>query len=159
MSYGFQELSTLLNLQDSRLLKVRDKRFDWNKIKSELNLLQENEEINIQNPQSIHYVFGGMAPISVSLIIRMFQQNGFSSISRVLNLLAGRDIKPSPREEKEFFEQNALRIKKVLVYFIGGVTFAEIAAIRFLNRREVFGSRFKFVIATTSIISSDKCVA
>ena len=100
-----------------------------------------------------------MAPISVSLIIRMFQQNGFSSISRVLNLLAGRNIQPSPREEKEFFEQNALRIKKVLVYFIGGVTFAEIAAIRFLNRREVFGSRFKFVIATTSIISSDKCVA
>lgn len=80
----------MLNMQDSRLLKVRDKRFDWNKIKSELNLLPENEEMNIQNPTSIHYVFGGMAPITVSLIIRMFEQNGFSAISRVLNLLPGR---------------------------------------------------------------------
>ena len=55
-----------MNLQDSRLLKLRDKRFDWHKIKSELNLI--NEEIKIDNPQTIHYVFGGMAPISVSVL-------------------------------------------------------------------------------------------
>ena len=34
MCYGYKEISTILNLQDSRLLKVRDKRFDWNKIRS-----------------------------------------------------------------------------------------------------------------------------
>ena len=66
MCYGYQEIATILNLQDSRLLKIRDKRFDWNKIKSELDLV--NEEVKIDQPQSIHYVFGGMAPISVSLL-------------------------------------------------------------------------------------------
>lgn len=87
MCYGYQEIATILNLQDSRLLKVRDKKFDWSKIRSELNLV--NEEVRLDNPQSIHYVFGTMAPISVSLLIRMFEQRGFQAISRVLNLLPG----------------------------------------------------------------------
>ena len=43
MCYGYQEIATVLNLQDARLLKQRDKRFDWNKIKSELNLLVDDE--------------------------------------------------------------------------------------------------------------------
>lgn len=48
MCYGYQEVATILNLQDSRLLKVRDRKFEWNKIKSELNLV--NEEIRIDDP-------------------------------------------------------------------------------------------------------------
>ena len=70
----------MLNLQDSRLLKLRDKKFDWSKIKQELNLV--NEEIRIDDPRSIHYVFGGMAPISVSVLEYMFNLNGFQVISR-----------------------------------------------------------------------------
>lgn len=38
------------------------------------------------------------------------------------------------------------RKKRVLVYFIGGVTYGEIAAIRFLNK--IFKDK-KFIIATT----------
>ena len=34
MCYGYQEIATVLNLQDARLLKVRDRKFDWSKIKS-----------------------------------------------------------------------------------------------------------------------------
>ena len=41
---------------------------------------------------------------------------------------------PNQRDEHEFFEPSTInRVKKVLVYFLGGVTYAEIAAIRFLN--------------------------
>ena len=78
--YGYQEIATVLNLQDSRLLKLRDKKFDWSKIKQELNLV--NEEIRIDDPRSIHYVFGGMAPISVSVLEYMFNLKGFQGISR-----------------------------------------------------------------------------
>ena len=46
--------------------------------------------------------------------------------------------------------------KKVLVYFVGGVTFAEVAAIRFLNRMR--NSKVRYVIATTQIINGNKCV-
>ena len=51
-----------------------------------------------------------------------------------------------------------MRAKKVLVYFLGGVTYAEIAAIRFLNSCDKFRDRVKFVIATTSIINGNKCI-
>ena len=66
---------------------------------------------------------------------------------------------PNQRDEHEFFEPSTInRVKKVLVYFLGGVTYAEIAAIRFLNTQSSLSGRFKFVIATTSIISSEKCL-
>ena len=113
-----------------------------------------NEEVRIDDPQSIHYVYGGMAPISVSVLVRMFEGRGFHAIQKVLNLLPGGIVHPSQRDEAEFFEPTTLRVKKVLIYFLGGVTFAEVAAVRFLNTPSVFGGRYKFVIATTSIISS-----
>ena len=64
----------------------------------------------------------------------------------------------APTDERALFEQSGagLRTKKVLIYFLGGVTYAEIAAVRFLNKR--MRGRFQFVIATTSIISSEKCM-
>lgn len=67
-------------------------------------------------------------------------------------------MSPSLREEQEFFEPSNIKTKKVLVYFLGGVTYAEIAAIRFLNQHNKFSGRYKFIIATTSIISSKKCM-
>jgi transposase-like protein len=45
--------------------------------------------------------------------------------------------------------------RKVLIYYIGGITYGEIAAIRFLNK--LFSDR-KFIIATTQIINGDTCV-
>lgn len=47
------------------------------------------------------------------------------------------------------------RRKKILVYFIGGITYAEISAIRFLNK--LFPDK-QFIIATTQIINGDSCV-
>ena len=41
------------------------------------------------------------------------------------------------------------------MYFIGGVTFAEIAAVRFLNT--LFPDK-KFIVATTSIINGNTCM-
>lgn len=42
-----------------------------------------------------------------------------------------------------------------MVYFIGGVTYGEIAAVRFLNK--LFRDK-KFYIATTQIINGEKCI-
>ncbi len=33
MNYGYQELITLMNLQDAKLLRAKDKRLDWAKLK------------------------------------------------------------------------------------------------------------------------------
>jgi hypothetical protein len=55
-----------------------------------------------------------------------------------------------PQNEQEFFfsKQSAVeqRSKRILVYYVGGITYGEIAAIRFLNK--LFKDK-KFIIATT----------
>jgi hypothetical protein len=33
MNYGYSELITLMALQEAKLLRPKDKKFDWNKIK------------------------------------------------------------------------------------------------------------------------------
>ena len=76
-----------------------------------------------------------------------------------MNLIPGPQI--FPQDEIDFFEpKNEIKSrsekKKVLLYFVGGVTFAEIAAIRFLNNEE--NAPVKFCIATTQIISGNKAV-
>lgn len=42
-----------------------------------------------------------------------------------------------------------------MVYFIGGITYGEIAAIRFLNK--LFKDK-QFIVATTQIINGETCV-
>ena len=65
---------------------------------------------------------------------------------------------PPQHAEKEFFSPSN-KVKKILVYFLGGVTFAEVAAIRYLNKCGKFKDKYKFVVATTSIINGNKCLA
>ena len=82
MCYGYQEIATILNLQDARLIKVRDRKFDWSKIKSEFNIINEGGDDGQQAERSIHYVYGGMAPISVSVLKKMFDAGGFNAIAK-----------------------------------------------------------------------------
>ena len=66
----------------------------------------------------------------------------------VMNLIPGDNLYPD--NEGELFQQlqNARNEKKkILLYFLGGVTFAEIGAIRFMNQQP--NAKFRFVIATT----------
>jgi hypothetical protein len=66
-----------------------------------------------------------------------------------------------PEDENEFFDPKSERTlrpekRKVLLYFLGGVTFAEIGAIRFLNAQP--DSNVKFYIATTQLINGNRAV-
>ena len=75
----------------------------------------------------------------------------------VMNLIPGDNFYPD--NESELFQQqnNRNEKKKVLLYFLGGVTFAEIGAIRFMNQQK--DAKFRFVIATTQIISGNRAVS
>eukprot|EP00347_Sterkiella_histriomuscorum_P010829 403374767 len=165
MNYGYQEVITLMNLQDSKLLRVKDKRLDWPKLKKAFKLI--NEETRIQDPTDISYVYNGYSPLSIKLIETIFQSGGFAKTEEKLKILPGQHIYPP--NEQEFFltraqpssvlpgglDQQAQRKKRVLIYFIGGITYGEIAAIRFLNK--LFKDK-KFIIATTQIINGETCI-
>jgi len=68
----------------------------------------------------------------------------------------------SPGEQKFFNPpaaapgRPAFKKKKILVYFIGGITYAEMAAIRFLQN---LYPKYKFIIATTSIINGETAIS
>jgi len=74
-----------------------------------------------------------------------------------LKLLPGLTL--YPQNEQEFFnskgQQDQQRKKRILIYYIGGITYGEIAAIRFLNK--LFKDK-KFIIATTQVINGETCV-
>ena len=65
----------------------------------------------------------------------------------------------APNNESEVFATQRTGIdvkkKKILIYYVGGITYGEIAAIRFLNK--IFKDK-KFIIATTQIINGESCI-
>ena len=77
-----------MNLQDAKLLRVKDKKLDWAKLKKviysfrNIKLVQEfkliNEETRIQDPVDISYVYNGYSPMSIKLIELIFQAGGFA---------------------------------------------------------------------------------
>jgi hypothetical protein len=48
MNYEYSEIITLMALQEAKLLRVKDKRLDWSKLKKIFKLI--NEEVRIKDP-------------------------------------------------------------------------------------------------------------
>lgn len=122
-----------------------------------------NEEVQIQNPTDQSYVYNGYSPLSVKFIENFLIAQGFGKLGDMLKQLPG--AHDSTGNDSEFFVPKVPgtgpsmadqgRKKRILIYFIGGITYGEIAAIRFLNN--IFKDK-KFIIATTQIINGDACV-
>lgn len=64
-----------MSLQEAKLLRLKDKRFDWNKLKKIFKLI--NEEVRIQDPNDFSYVYNGYAPLSVKFLETIFNAGGF----------------------------------------------------------------------------------
>lgn len=140
------------------------------RLKREFNLLQE-DQVNILDPQDIYYIYYQYAPISIRLIEKIvFQTVG--NIQDTMNILPGTtfiDTQQVPMELKRHrrgsttsmsslnrsnkhstqqqLQQNT-ESKVTLVVFVGGVTYGEIAALRFLADQN-----HDFIIATTHFIN------
>lgn len=86
-------------------------------------------------------------------------ERGFKRADEKVKLLPG--AARYPPNEGELFEpakqspMEAPKRKRVMVYFVGGMTYSEVAAVRFLNR--VFKG-FKFIVATTQIINGNSAI-
>ncbi|CAD0039638.1 unnamed protein product [Aureobasidium pullulans] len=151
---------------------------DYNSIRKTLKLFVD--EVDEQDPTDISYVFSGYAPLSVRLVQCVLQKqllarlsNPRSSSTPNANGGAGNGT-PTPQATGwKGFEDVLARIKgatarqtlrggsgsgrkTTIVFFLGGVTFAEIAALRFMG--EQLGDKKKIVIATTGILSGDAAV-
>ena len=153
--YGIEDLHTILGAEDMGIFwKKGAVKYDWKKIKQEFQLI--NVDIRVQNPVDISFTYNGYAPLSVK-IVEMFIAGGFQNIQDKLRLLPGWMAYPHNeielvKTQKSMNSKDKKRI--VVVFFIGGVTFAEISAIRFLNKL----TDKTFVILTTETLNGFKCI-
>ncbi|MED6272145.1 Vacuolar protein sorting-associated protein 33A, partial [Ilyodon furcidens] len=149
-TYGYEHILTLNNLEKVGLLKPQTgSRNNYPTIRKTLKLWME--DANEQNPNDISYVYSGYAPLSIRLT-QVLARPGWRSIEEVLKMLPGshfeeRQQLPSGLHKKRQQGEN----RTTLVFFLGGVTYAEIAALRFLSQMEDSG--MEYIIATTKLIN------
>jgi hypothetical protein len=148
------------------------------------NLRLVVEEVSEKDPKDISYVYSGFAPLSVRLVQCVLQKPYVLSLTKGGSAPAAvnaastaspgwigfEDIVKSARgatfsivqkgDDKAARARQTLsgvgRPKTVYVFFLGGITYTEIAALRFIARQEEEAQQRKIVICTTSIISGDR---
>ena len=146
--YGFQELFLWNNLEKVNALKSPDGSSYFNDIDKKLKLIYE--DVNLNEPNDISYSYSGYAPISIRLVEKAITK-GWNSIEDVLYKLPGGEYY-YPKDESEMIKETN-DIKYFLLVFIGGITYGELSAIRYLNKK--FKNK-KFVILTTGMINYKK---
>lgn len=165
-TYGYQHLATLRNLQDAGLLSRQEHGKNYFSLTKKVLRLSVDEELDEDQPSDISFVYSGWyAPLSVRLVERAFS-GGWRVIEDVLRLLPGAQF-----EIEQLVDEKGLPVERlltsippgdtdtkplVLVVFVGGVTYAEIAALRWLNTQK--GMTHAFAIATTHLMSSGNVI-
>ena len=147
--YGFQELFFLNNLEKLKILKYYESSnifyYDLNK---KLKLI--NDSVDLNNPNDTSYSFSGYCPIFIRLIEKAFSK-GWNSIKDLIKKIANEfDF---PEDESQIIDSSNKDKKFILLVFIGGITYGELAAIRYLNK--TFDDK-KFIVLTTGMINSRK---
>ncbi|XP_019426709.1 PREDICTED: vacuolar protein-sorting-associated protein 33 homolog [Lupinus angustifolius] len=165
-SYGFEHIATLNNLEKAGLFKKQETKSNWPTIKRALQLVVEDTDT--ANPNDISYVFSGYAPLSIRLVQHAIR-SGWRPVEEILKLLPGPHLETkrggfsnSPSFDTLSGASTSIakvadgRRALVLVVFVGGVTFAEISALRFLSAQE--GMAYDLIIATTKIVNGQTLI-
>ena len=143
------------------------------------------DEVNEHDPNDIAYVYSGYAPLSVRLVQCILQKQYLASITRggsannAATFGAGgasqgwrgfdeavKHVRGQTFDEIQKGEDNAVKAralltgsgekKTVFVVFLGGITFTEIAALRFIAKQEegIYQNYYHTIFMLTEIHSS-----
>ncbi|NWU44844.1 VP33B protein, partial [Hylia prasina] len=106
-------------------------------------------EYDLKMPRDMAYVFGGAyVPLSCKIIEQVLERRGWQGLEEVVRLLNGNEfcVSDSAVEDNPAWESQRV----LLAVFLGGCTFSEIAALRFLGKER----GCKFIFLTTAITNS-----
>ncbi|KAH8238151.1 hypothetical protein KR032_000133 [Drosophila birchii] len=157
--YGLEVLLTISNLEKAGLLHQQTESRAYAVLRKTLHLtVDDNVEVE---PKDISYVHSFYAPLTARLVEHSLKPLGWQSLKSQINNLPGPTFEdfqaqlvgiggrhPGPTVA----EKSLLHVPRVvLVCFVGGCTFAEVAALRFLAAQE--DNNVEFLIATTKIIN------
>ena len=146
--YGYQEIFLWHNLEKIEILKQQDNNNFYSDANKKLQLIFDN--IDIIDPNDISYAYNGYAPIFLRLVEKAISQGGWNSIRDLLKKIPGETNFPS--DEADIFTTSVDK-QFILLVFIGGITYGELAAIRLLNKKN---RNKKFIALTTGMINSKK---
>ena len=146
--YGFQELFLWRNLEKLGILKASDNKSIYQTILKKLNLINE-EQFESKEQKDISYIYNGFCPIILKLLEKMLEK-GWGNIKDILKELSGEF--EYPQDESEIISTKGDK-QFILLIFIGGITYGELAGVRYLNSKL---RNKKFIIITTNMINSKK---
>ena len=150
---------TIINLEKAGILKPQGGTRVYTVLRKTLNLTVD--EANEVSPKDISYVHSFYAPLSIRIIEQHLKPLGWQSLSDVLSIIPGptfEDVQPTlsiaGRRGSFTSEMSQSDIPRViLVFFLGGCTFAEISALRFLAQQDE--NNVEFLICTTKLINKN----
>lgn len=147
-TYGYKEIFLWHNLEKIEILKPQDNNSFYADANKKLQLVFEDVDINEQS--DISYTYNGYAPMIVKLIEKALSQGGWSAIRDLLRKIPGETNFPS--EESDIYSTSVDK-QFILLVFIGGITYGELAAIRLLNKKN---RNKKFIVLTTGMVNTKK---
>lgn len=149
-TYGHEHLLTLENLAKTALLSVQEGKAAFPLLRKHLRLVYDEQRLDA--PADIGYVHSGYAPLSVRLA--QVLSGDWRAHEELLRLLPGPTFELSqalpPGLAPRARDGEGTRPAVTLVVFVGGCTYAEISAVRFLSKHT---EAREYVVATTSILN------
>ncbi len=145
--YGFKSIILWNNLEKIKMKKKKDGNDYYKRIKKKLDLIKH--DVNVYEPNDPSYVFSGYCPISIKLIQSIFKK-GWIGIKESLNKIPGESFYP---DDESSIINPKYNSNIVLLVFIGGISYSEIACIRYLNKEF---PKMRFIILTTCVINAKR---
>ncbi len=172
-SYGHQHLATFYNLEQFGMIqeKVEEAsqipgqahKSTFKQLAKQLKLVPKHpDSYDVHAPKDMAYVYGGAyQPLSCAAIDYIARSGGWKGLDDVVKSWSGpiftcgqgvsiRDRAYSSRSAP----MPAAPPRVILVYFIGGCTFSEINALRFLKEK----TNRHYIVATTHLINPDSVI-
>ncbi|KAL6461463.1 hypothetical protein MHYP_G00296070 [Metynnis hypsauchen] len=112
---------------------------------------KSGEEYDLRVPRDMAYIFSGAyIPLSCKLIEQVLERDGWTGLEEVTRMLNGHEfaVTGGTNGTEARIKTDPQRI--ILVMFLGGCTYSEISALRFLGREK----GYKFIVLTTAITNS-----
>uniref|UniRef100_A0AAQ6ADX6 Vacuolar protein sorting-associated protein 33B n=1 Tax=Amphiprion ocellaris TaxID=80972 RepID=A0AAQ6ADX6_AMPOC len=107
------------------------KKSNFRALSRKLNLVpKSDEEYDLRVPRDMAYIFSGAyVPLSCKLIEQVLERDGWTGLEEVTRLLNGNEFAVTG-------QITSMSDRIILVMFLGGCTFSEISALRFLGREK-----------------------
>ncbi|WOO77579.1 Vacuolar protein sorting-associated protein 33A [Vanrija pseudolonga] len=164
-TYGYHHLPLLVALQDLGLLVKAPAPTPFAAARKPFRLVVD--DVDDSHPDDISYVYSGYAPLSIRLVQAAAQRSaltgdakgdivrsegkrpptGFKGLEAAVAAIPGAVV--DSNESTPHRQPRSESRRTTLVFFLGGCTYTEIAALRFMSKQH--GRRF--MVATTGMIN------